>query len=126
MRKPTGYLSIGDLTSDLPFAPSPGTPGGGMHGKGPGLGKGRQFGGPWGADKECDTFTCAHCCKVVFVQPKCDPADLGGLCPICSSHNKPSYICPACVTKGVCDPHEEKLRRAEARGRFLRDAGLLG
>lgn len=63
---------------------------------------------------EHDTFTCGHCCKVVFVKPKCDPADLGGLCKQCMK-----LVCPDCVGKG-CDPLEKKLERAEARDRFLR------
>ena len=121
MRNPTGYLSVGELVSDMPLAPSPGPPGGGYFGKGPGMGKGRMFGGPWGNDKECDTFTCAHCSSVVFVKPFCDPASMGGLCPRCSSPHKPSYLCPECVDKGVCDPYEEKLKRWEARDNFLRD-----
>jgi hypothetical protein len=121
LRNPTGYLSIGELVSDTPPSPSPGPPGGGYFGRGPGMGKGRVFGGPWGGDKECDTFTCAHCSTVVFVQPYCDPADMGGLCPKCSSPKKPSYLCPECTDKGGCDPYEEKLKRWEARDNFLRD-----
>lgn len=124
MRNPTGYLSIGEPLYDAP--PLPGPPGGGYYGKAPGLGKGRVFGGPWGNDKECDTFTCAHCSTVIFVKPMCDPADLGGVCPRCSSPHKPAYICPECVNLGQCDPYEEKLKRWEARDNFLRDVAALG
>jgi hypothetical protein len=109
LRRPTGYLSIGDLVSDLPLAPSPGPPGGGYFGRGPGMGKGRVFGGPWGNDKECDTFSCKHCCRVVFIKPFCDPADMGGLCRSCHG-----LICEDCVKLGNCDPYEEKLKRWEA------------
>ena len=70
--------------------------------------------------QEQDTFTCHHCNRVVFVKPKCDPADLGGLCKQCMR-----LICPRCAAKGRCDPHEEKMRRAEAAYHFRRDAGLI-
>jgi hypothetical protein len=75
----------------------------------------------FGPDKtlEHDTFTCAHCNRIVVVKPKCDPADLGGLCKTCMK-----LICSECAAKGGCDPHEEKLRRAEAAYHFRRDAGL--
>lgn len=61
-----------------------------------------------GRVEEHDTFTCAHCNKVVRVRPKCDPADLGGFCGCCAK-----LVCPSCVGKG-CDPLERKLERAEA------------
>lgn len=67
-----------------------------------------------GVKIEQDTFTCAHCNRVVFVKPQSDPADLGGLCKQCMG-----LICPSCVGRG-CDPLEKKLERAEARDRFLR------
>ena len=63
----------------------------------------------WGRKKECDTFSCAHCNRVVHVKPKCDPAELGGHCYICDK-----MICPSCVATGKCDPLEEKLARMEA------------
>lgn len=62
---------------------------------------------PGKRDVEHDTFTCKHCCKVVFVKPMCDPADMGGRCTCCNG-----LICKHCVGKG-CDPLEEKLRRWE-------------
>lgn len=96
MLRPTGYLQIGD---------------------GRVSGKGRGY-GPFG-ENECDTFTCSHCNTIVFVKPKCDPADMGGLCKTCMG-----LICPRCANKGGCDPHEEKLKRIEARYQFLKDAGL--
>lgn len=69
--------------------------------------------------RECDTFTCSHCGKVVLVPVRCDPADAGGLCHTCAG-----LICGECVGRGVCDPLEEKLRRAEARGIALRSYGM--
>ena len=61
---------------------------------------------------ECDSFTCYHCQKVVFVPPRCDPADLGGLCKICM---KP--ICSMCVGKG-CTPWEKQMDIMERRQRL--------
>jgi len=63
---------------------------------------------PDGIRQESDTFTCFHCGKVVIVKPKCDPADLGGFCRLCTK-----MICPRCVDKGTCDPFEKKLEREE-------------
>lgn len=71
-----------------------------------------------GVRQEADTFTCFHCNTVVHVQPKCDPADLGGMCKICMR-----LICPSCVDKG-CNPFEKKLEAWEARERALRSYGV--
>ena len=70
---------------------------------------------------EADTFTCKHCQRVVHVPPKCDPADLGGLCRICDG-----LVCRRCHAKGACTPWEEQMRRMEARHEFRRSAGLIG
>ena len=74
---------------------------------------------PDGPPVERDSFTCGHCQRVTFVKPGHRADDLGGLCKVCMS-----LICDKCVETGVCDPFEEKLRRAEAQDRFLREAGL--
>ncbi len=71
-----------------------------------------------GIRQEADTFTCFHCNKVVVVKPKCDSYDLGGMCRICEK-----MICPDCVDKGICDPLEEKLKRAEAAYHAQRSYG---
>jgi hypothetical protein len=73
---------------------------------------------PDGPTIEQDTFTCKHCCKVVFVKPRCDPADMGGRCTCCDG-----LICKFCVGKD-CDVMEKKLEREESRGRMLRDMGF--
>lgn len=72
-----------------------------------------------GVHAEVDTFTCFHCSRVVFVKPKCDPCDLGGLCRVCDK-----MICPACVDLGRCDPLEKKLEREEAKYQALRSYGF--
>ena len=61
-----------------------------------------------GIRQEADSFTCSHCGKIVIVRPKCDPADLGGFCRLCTK-----MVCPACVNIGSCDPFEKKLQRQE-------------
>lgn len=58
---------------------------------------------------EADTFTCAHCNSIVTVKPRCDPAEMGGRCYVCDA-----LVCQDCAQKRVCDPLEEKLKRAEA------------
>lgn len=72
-----------------------------------------------GIRQEADTFSCAHCNRVVIVKPKCDPNDLGGMCRLCDK-----MICAACVDLGKCDPVEKKLEREEARYHALRSYGL--
>jgi len=69
------------------------------------------------AEKNQDTFVCNHCQKIVFVKPKCDPADLGGLCWGCNK-----LICPACTNKQVCMPWEKQMEIMEARDRLYRAA----
>ncbi|MGE0290340.1 MAG: hypothetical protein AB7I42_24850 [Bradyrhizobium sp.] len=72
-----------------------------------------------GSQRTRDTFSCAHCNKIVVVKPMCDPADMGGRCYVCDS-----FICTGCVGKG-CDPLEKKLERIEAQARFRRDLAAL-
>ena len=71
-----------------------------------------------GTQKECDTFTCHHCNRVVHVKPKMDPTDLGGMCKLCMK-----MICPKCVGFG-CTPFEKKLDIMEARDRARRSYGV--
>ena len=59
--------------------------------------------GPLGKEFEADTFTCKHCCRVVLVAARCDPAELGGYCNCCDA-----LICKYCVGK-PCTPLEKKL-----------------
>ncbi len=66
---------------------------------------------------EKDTFTCCHCNRVVFVEPKSSPSDMGGWCMMCS---KP--VCPGCAGKS-CTPFEKKLEAAERRDSLLRTVG---
>jgi hypothetical protein len=63
---------------------------------------------PLGHVKETDTFTCGHCQTIVHIRPKEPLENMGGRCGMCDT-----LICPACVTKGNCDPFEEKLKRFE-------------
>lgn len=74
--------------------------------------------GPLGIERECDTFTCAHCNRVVHVKPKCNPDELGGNCRLCMK-----MVCPKCVDLG-CTPFEKTLEKWEARGRALRSYGI--
>lgn len=68
---------------------------------------------------EGHSFRCFHCQHIVDIPPKADVAQLGGRCSICDK-----MICPGCVTTGVCDPFEEKLKREEASYHALRSYGL--
>ena len=75
--------------------------------------------GPEGVISESDSFTCAHCQRVVIVKPRCDPADMGGHCRICDK-----LICKRCVAYGQCVPWEKQMERMEARDAALRSYGL--
>ena len=70
--------------------------------------------GPDPGTGERDTFTCAHCNRVIVVKPFQRPEDMGGICHLCGDKHRPSFICPDCVGK-PCDPFEEKLKRLEKR-----------
>lgn len=58
--------------------------------------------------EETDTFTCKHCCKVVFVRPSEKPEDIGGFCRRCMS-----LICGPCVDLDKCRPIEKWLEEQE-------------
>lgn len=68
---------------------------------------------------ECDTFTCAHCQRIVKVPPRAAASDCGGWCGRCA---KP--VCGPCADKG-CTPWEKQMERMEARDRLLRSVGLV-
>lgn len=69
--------------------------------------------------KECDTFTCHHCNKIVFVPPKADPSTLGGFCRLCMKN-----ICGSCLNEGNCVPFEKKLEQMESKARMLSAIGV--
>lgn len=58
---------------------------------------------------ERDTFTCQHCNFVVIIPLRCDPADAGGFCRLCSC-----LICPKCVKLNKCTPIEKMIESMEA------------
>lgn len=66
-----------------------------------------------------DTMTCGHCGRIIHVQARQRPEDLGGLCKQCMR-----CICPQCVDHGGCEPFEKKLEQWEDRERTLRSYGL--
>jgi hypothetical protein len=76
---------------------------------------------PVTAPVERDTFTCAHCNRVVIVAPKTDPTDLGGFCRMCMQH-----LCGPCADLGTCTPFEQRLDAMERRDRLHRAMGLVG
>jgi hypothetical protein len=73
---------------------------------------------PDGSTIECDTFTCAHCNRIVHVKPKQRPEDVGGLCKQCMG-----LICPHCVGR-ACVPFLKRIDMMEQRARFR--AELMG
>lgn len=75
---------------------------------------------PEGPTQRCDTFTCRHCNKVVFVPVKASPTDLGGLCGHCGS-----LVCPTCVDKGTCTPFEETLFKQFQKYEALKSYGVI-
>ena len=72
-----------------------------------------------GSRREHDTFTCHHCCKVVMVPVRADPAAIGGMCYQCMK-----LVCPGCVAKAECTPLEKWLEQQERRADALRSYGL--
>lgn len=64
--------------------------------------------------RECDTFTCCHCQRVVFIRPFSDASDAGGFCRLCFKH-----ICGPCADTGTCTPFEKRLEEMEGRRQFL-------
>jgi hypothetical protein len=74
--------------------------------------------------QEMDTFTCAHCQKVVFLheQDGSRKADQGGFCMPCMK-----AVCGPCADAGRCTPFEKKLEAYEAadaaRRRLLHELG---
>ena len=65
--------------------------------------------------QECDSFTCGHCQYVVWVPPRADPAEVGGMCKQCMT-----LICPKCVDRMVCVTWEQMIEMQEAKGRTFR------
>ena len=99
MRNPHGYATVvGDLDRDAPTL----VEGGIRH-----------------VEAEIDTYTCGHCNRVMHVKPRCDPADLGGLCKKCME-----LVCPRCYGKGTCTPWEQEMLRREASYEALRSYGM--
>jgi len=73
--------------------------------------------GPDPGTGERDTFTCAHCNRVVVVKPMMRAEDMGGICHLCGDKHRPAFVCALCVGKS-CDPFEEKLKRIEKYGKL--------
>ena len=75
--------------------------------------------------KEIDSFTCFHCCRVVWVKPFQDPAACGALCKVCMKH-----ICNRCAdlrdAGGLCTPWERQMEEAEAKQRLWDAVTRLG
>ena len=80
---------------------------------------------PYGEIAERKTATCGHCQRIFYVQPGTDGTSAAGpvqgpaLCHRCWS-----LVCPRCHKHGRCTPWLKQMERIEARGRFLRSAGL--
>jgi hypothetical protein len=76
-----------------------------------------------GRAMEASTVSCCHCQAVVFLHDlatgKRNESDIGGFCFRCM---KPT--CGPCADRGVCDPFEKQIERAEARGRMLAAIGV--
>lgn len=68
---------------------------------------------------EFDTMACGHCNRIIHIQARQRPEDVGGFCRQCMR-----AICPTCVDTGRCDPLEKKLERWEDRERTLRSYGV--
>jgi hypothetical protein len=76
--------------------------------------------GPEGIVEE-DAFVCQHCSRMITRPGGVSMDEVSGGCGVCGK-----IICLPCVNVGTCTPFEKRLERMEARGRFLRSAGLGG
>lgn len=68
---------------------------------------------PGKATVERDTFTCAHCNCVVFVEPMQAASDMGGWCMMCAKNT-----CTSCAGQLGCSPFERKIEALERRDRL--------
>ena len=89
----------------------------------------RVYASPGEAPTEADTFTCAHCQRIVTVSPLLPPEDMGGMCKQCSDGGKTSHglICKKChglYAKHGCVSFMQKVEAVEKRHRFLVSVGL--
>jgi hypothetical protein len=69
--------------------------------------------------RECDTITCCHCQRIVFVRPGQSASDAGGFCRLCMQPT-----CGPCADTGACTPFEKKLEEMERRGQLFRSLGI--
>lgn len=67
----------------------------------------------WGIEERQDTYTCHHCCSIVFVSARSDPDR--HKCKRCYRR-----VCEQCYGHD-CDPYEAKLDRIEATDAWLRE-----
>jgi hypothetical protein len=67
--------------------------------------------------RECDTFTCAHCNRVVHLPANKKIEDVGDFCRSCMK-----MICDKCAGKG-CTPFLKQIEMDEARYHALRSYG---
>jgi hypothetical protein len=72
---------------------------------------------PDGTVVEQDTYTCAHCNRIILLKPAQSP--YGG-CRQCGG-----MICSTCVGDVVCKPWERRMEETEARFAMRRSAGLI-
>ena len=63
---------------------------------------------------EADTFTCAHCNRIVHVKPFAPMDEFGSMCRLCMK-----MVCPTCAD-GSCVPFERRLELQEASDRARR------
>lgn len=77
---------------------------------------------------ECDTRTCGHCQRIVFVKPGTASTvylvshrdgsvteEMGACCRVCMS-----AICLSCLDVGTCTPWERRMEQSESRDRLRR------
>ena len=78
-----------------------------------------EISGPGGV-VEMGASTCAHCNRITVIPPNSKPEDVG----IALCHGCMKLVCKHCAGRG-CRPIEQWCEEEEAKGRMLRDMGLL-
>lgn len=65
--------------------------------------------------KECDTFTCAHCNRIIHKPVNRHIEEVGDFCRSCMK-----VVCARCADKRVCTPLMKSIEMQEERNYRLR------
>jgi hypothetical protein len=64
---------------------------------------------------EADTFTCAHCNRIIHVRPRAAPDEFGSMCRNCMK-----MVCPDAACNKDCIPFMKRIEQAEKKDMMRR------